>query len=119
MGEDERQATDARTSAEKTRQAAEDAANKAQEAKEEAESSRKLAEEKADEAARLFHEAEATMEKLKKFVTGAGRGKVWYLERAMEEQKKYMSPMQLAKLEKKIISIPGPTIQNPAQVATA
>jgi len=106
--DDAEAASKSRGIAEDQRAAAEHAAQLAHEAKEAAEASRVKAEEKVTESFEKIALAEEHLEKVKKTVTGAGRGKVWYLEREMIEAKKFMSPAQLARLAKLEAAGQGP-----------
>ena len=47
---------------------------------------------------KAFQDAEAYLEKVKLECKGAGKGKLWWLDRELEEAKKYMSQAQLARL---------------------
>jgi len=72
--------------AEKARQAAGDAET----ARHAAEAARAAAEEAVEEAKRKVQEAEDYLEEQKRTVAAAGQGSLWWLDRELQEQKKYM-----------------------------
>ncbi|CAK8991024.1 Phosphatidylinositol 4-phosphate 5-kinase its3 (1-phosphatidylinositol 4-phosphate kinase) (Diphosphoinositide kinase) (PIP5K) (PtdIns(4)P-5-kinase) [Durusdinium trenchii] len=92
-------AEESRAAAELERQNAEEAATKAKEAKEAAEASRAEADAKLENCAKMFQAAQERLDTMKKTVQGAGAGKLWWMDRELTEAKKYMSPVQLARLE--------------------
>lgn len=57
---------------------------------------------KAEEA---FNAAQDAVDAIKKKYQGSGEGGIWMMDRELEEQKKYMSPAQLRKLEKKMAAM--------------
>uniref|UniRef100_A0A7S2RY24 TolA protein n=1 Tax=Mucochytrium quahogii TaxID=96639 RepID=A0A7S2RY24_9STRA len=97
--EEAKAAEESRVLAEEQRSEADDAATKAAVAKAQAETSRVDADAKLEKAVQLFQQAEERLEKLKKTISGAGHGKLWWMDRELSEAKRYMSPRQLAKLE--------------------
>ena len=54
-----------------------------------------------EDSVAAYEEAEVYLEKVKVEVKGSGRGKLWWMDRELEEAKKYMSSAQLARLAKK------------------
>ena len=94
-----------RANAEKTRAAASESRAKAEESRKAAEAARATAEEAkqaADDAVtksvQSFQDATDFLETVKRECAGAGQGKIWWMDRELEEAKKYMSQAQLAKL---------------------
>eukprot|EP00949_MAST-11_sp_MAST-11-sp1_P003211 g3211.t1 len=69
------------------------AAKKAKKAADAAAEARAAAEE-------AFAAAQEAVDEIKKKYAGSGEGGIWLMDRELEEQKKYMSPAQLRKLEK-------------------
>ena len=95
-------------SAGQARAAASQARASAEESRKQAEAARAAADHAAEEAEmavtasiKAFQDAEAALEKIKLECKGAGKGKLWWLDRELEEAKKYMSQAQLARLAAK------------------
>jgi len=80
----------AKRKAEKARAPFAEATAKAQAAAAEAEAAREAAEASVEEAKRQVAEAEAYLEEQKRTVAAAGQGTLWWLDRELQEQKKYM-----------------------------
>ncbi|GBG27912.1 TolA protein, putative [Hondaea fermentalgiana] len=106
IDEAEKRAEDAACQATSRRRSAEEDAATASSAREKAEEDRAAAEKFREEAnialqtsTEAFQAAQAYLEKVKRECAGAGKGKLWWLDRELEEAKKYMSPAQLARLQ--------------------
>eukprot|EP00924_Labyrinthula_sp_SR-Ha-C_P013450 augustus_masked-scaffold_5-processed-gene-2.6-mRNA-1 protein AED:0.08 eAED:0.08 QI:0/-1/0/1/-1/1/1/0/321 len=78
------------------------ALRKADKAKAAAEEGRRLAEESTKRCEEAFEKAQEQLEEVKAKAE-AGMGKVWWLERELEESKKYMSNKQRARLEQRML----------------
>jgi len=92
-------ATEHRCEAESTAVKAKDARELAEKAREEAELARDEANAALQKSTESFQAATRYLQKVKKECAGAGKGKLWWLDRELTEAKKYMSPAQLARLE--------------------
>ena len=93
-----RSAGQARAAAQQARAAAEASRKEAESARAEAEHAAEEAELAVKASIKAFQDAEAYLEKVKLECKGAGKGKLWWLDRELEEAKKYMSQAQLARL---------------------
>jgi len=80
----------AKRKAEKARAPFAEATAKAQAAADAAEAARQAAEDAVEEARRQVQEAEDYLEEQKRTVAAAGQGTLWWLDRELQEQKKYM-----------------------------
>ncbi|GBG27911.1 TolA protein, putative [Hondaea fermentalgiana] len=97
--EDAAQASSARASAEEDAESASNARESAEKAREQAEAARESANTALQTSTEAFQAAQAYLEQVKRECSGAGKGKLWWLDRELEEAKKYMSPAQLARLQ--------------------
>jgi hypothetical protein len=78
------------------------AREKAQADEASAQKAREAAEAAVEVAEQAIVAATEFLEKVKKEVKGAGKGKLWFMDRELEEAKKYMPKSKLKKFEKKM-----------------
>ncbi len=67
-----------------------------------AQAAREAADAAVVEAEAAINKAQEFLEKVKKEVKGAGKGKLWFMDRELEEAKKYMPKSKLSKLSAKL-----------------
>ena len=77
---------------------AEEARKAAEAAKDAAAAAKQAADDAVSKSVESYHDAEEFLDKVKKECAGAGQGKIWWMDRELDEAKKYMSQAQLAKL---------------------
>lgn len=85
--------------AKKAREQASNSREQAEKGRHEAEKFRESAEQALAQSVTSFQEATRFLNKVKKECSTVGKGKIWYMERDLEEAKKYMSKKQLARLK--------------------
>jgi len=89
----------ATAAAETAAKLAAEAKNAAEQAYVEAAAAAKVAEEAIPIAQQAFLDAETILEEVKKNNSGSGEGNIWYIDRELEERKKYLPRSRLASAE--------------------